>query len=847
MANLNGRRLGQYELIEPIGEGGMATVYRARQTSVGRDVAVKIIHAGMANNPESVKRFEREAHTIASLSHPHILKLFDYGQNDDLLYLVMELMAGGSLSRLLHHGPASVELTTRLVNQVAQALDYAHRQGIVHRDLKPQNVLLDASQNAFLSDFGIVKLLQANASFTQDGLLLGTPGYMAPEQWISTTIDARTDIYAFGVMLFELLTGKLPFTGDTPFNVMNQHMMQPPPSLHSLGVEVPAAVERVIQQALAKEPNDRFQTAGELADAFNQAVQPGGREQVDSSSGRKPITDPGQKKIAKSRITTTALAVQPRTSARPVRFIAIISGALVALSVVAIAVVLLSKAPTNLFVTGTPIVSANTLVSGAVSPEMSGEPVGLASVPSATSSVTPTMTHQQTATETASAILPPPTFTKTTTVTLLPATPTASTTAILATFTETPTTTPLPPTPTASATAIPATFTAIPTTTLLPPTFTNAPTVTALPPTLTASATTIPATFTKTPSATLLSPTLTNTAEATATRTASPMPSPSLTQTPTLIPTTPAPARTFATVPATVLASARLAGFNNATTWVTGVAFSPDGTQLATSSADHIVRIFDVQSAKVIANLIGHKSQVLSVAFSPDGLLIASGGLDRTVRLWDAKTHKALATLSGHTGAVLDVTFSPDGKMVASASADGTARLWDVTQRQSMVTLKGHTGAVWSIAFSPDSKEIVTGGDDHTVRLWDAASGNELNALLGHSGSVYGVAFSPDGSTIASASEDKSVRLWNVANETSFVLTDGQPSAALCVAFSPTTGMVLAGYANANMELWNATSGQKLTLVTGHTAPVMRVAFAPDGSAFASGSQDGTWRWWKLR
>src|SRR5262245_9006951 len=161
MANLIGQRLGQYEIVALLGKGGMATVYRARQGSIGRDVAIKVIRPDLSETAGFVKRFEREASTIASLSHPHILKVFDYGHEDELAYLVMELHSGGSLADRIKTGPLSPEQTTQMLSQVASALDYAHSRGIIHRDLKPQNVLLDETGNAHLTDFGIAKLVDA--------------------------------------------------------------------------------------------------------------------------------------------------------------------------------------------------------------------------------------------------------------------------------------------------------------------------------------------------------------------------------------------------------------------------------------------------------------------------------------------------------------------------------------------------------------------------------------------------------------------------------------------------------------------------------------------------------------
>ncbi len=272
MATLIGQKLGQYEITSLLGKGGMATVYRARQTSMDRDVAIKVIKPDLAETADFVARFQREARIIASLGHANILKVFDYGQHGDLVYLVMELLPGGNLADLIHQGPLPLDKVSRFLDQIAAALDYAHSKGIIHRDLKPQNVLLDETGTTHLSDFGLAKILSETTVLTQTGVAMGTPAYMPPEQWQGEPLDARADIYALGVMLFEMLAGRLPFVADTPYGLMHQHVNTLPPAISSLRGDVPPTVEAVIRKALAKEPGERYQSSGALAEAFNTAL-----------------------------------------------------------------------------------------------------------------------------------------------------------------------------------------------------------------------------------------------------------------------------------------------------------------------------------------------------------------------------------------------------------------------------------------------------------------------------------------------------------------------------------------------------------------------------------------------
>jgi len=274
MEDLTGLQLGQYTLLSKLGEGGMASVYRARQVSVERDVAVKVIESKLTHNSEFLRRFEREARTLAALDHPHILKIFDFGQQGDLLYLVMEIKTGGNLATLARTQTLSLQNIARLLGQIADALDYAHRNGVIHRDLKPQNILLDGSGNAILTDFGIAKLMSADSTqLTQSGTVMGTPAYMAPEQWQAGTADARTDFYALGILLYELISGQLPFKADTPAQMMYFHLQQQLPSIGTLRKDVPEAIERVLQKAVAKDPNERFSSGSALSEAFTKAIQ----------------------------------------------------------------------------------------------------------------------------------------------------------------------------------------------------------------------------------------------------------------------------------------------------------------------------------------------------------------------------------------------------------------------------------------------------------------------------------------------------------------------------------------------------------------------------------------------
>lgn len=268
-----GKTLGQYTLETPLGKGGMASVYRAYQASVDRYVAIKVMTPEIANDPGFVERFQREARIIGRLEHPHILPVIDFGESDGTYYIVMRYMDGGSLDDRMRQRRLQPEEVAHYLDQIASALDYAHQKGVVHRDLKPNNVLLDRANNCYLTDFGIARIEGGDQrKLTATGSVMGTPAYMSPEQAMGRPVDGRSDIYTLGVMLYEMATGKLPFTADTSAALIFHHVYEMPPSPRQFNPNLPEAVEPVFMRVLAKAPEMRYGTAEELARDFSQAL-----------------------------------------------------------------------------------------------------------------------------------------------------------------------------------------------------------------------------------------------------------------------------------------------------------------------------------------------------------------------------------------------------------------------------------------------------------------------------------------------------------------------------------------------------------------------------------------------
>jgi serine/threonine protein kinase/formylglycine-generating enzyme required for sulfatase activity len=268
----SGMKLGSFELLEEIGRGSMGVVYRARQESVGRIVAIKVLPPQLLHHDNFFERFQREVEIMARLEHPHIIPIYDYGQVENLPYIAMRYLGGGSLAHRLVGGGWTLNAVEKSFMQLCAALDYAHKRGVVHRDLKPANVMLDEADNLYLTDFGIARLLDAQ-EMTASGIMIGTPAYMCPEQIAGKPADARSDIYALGAVLFTLLTGRQPFEADNLASLLRKQLDEPLPSLWGFRPDIPATVDTVIQRATAKQPDARYTTADELGRAFAEAAR----------------------------------------------------------------------------------------------------------------------------------------------------------------------------------------------------------------------------------------------------------------------------------------------------------------------------------------------------------------------------------------------------------------------------------------------------------------------------------------------------------------------------------------------------------------------------------------------
>lgn len=312
-----GDSIGRYHILEPLGEGGMASVFKAYDTRLERDVAIKFLRTelfGSAVLEQLFKRFEREAKALARLSHFHIVKIHDYGDYENTPYLVMEYVPGGTLKSRMGK-PMDWREAIELILPVARALEYAHRHGVLHRDVKPSNILITEGGEPLLSDFGIAKILESGESqaITGTGVGIGTPEYMAPEQGLAKEIDARTDVYSLGIVLYEMVTGRKPYLADTPTAVLIKQIHDPLPNPKGFAPELPESVERILVKALAKQPENRYANMEEFAHAMERLV----KDQPEEAQAAETVVVEWRPKLSEQPATIISQPVSEKAVEEP--------------------------------------------------------------------------------------------------------------------------------------------------------------------------------------------------------------------------------------------------------------------------------------------------------------------------------------------------------------------------------------------------------------------------------------------------------------------------------------------------------------------------------------------------
>jgi WD40 repeat protein/serine/threonine protein kinase len=724
-----GSRTGPYKLLQQLGEGGMGVVYMAEQEQpVRRRVALKIIKPGM-DSAQVIARFEAERQALALMDHLNIARVLDAGATaTGRPYFAMELVHGVPITHYCDDNRLTPRERLELFIPVCQAIQHAHQKGIIHRDIKPSNVMVclyDGKPVPKVIDFGVAKAIEQRLTertlFTQYGTIVGTFEYMAPEQaeLSQLGVDTRSDLYALGVLLYELLTGTTPLEHkrlqEAAFNeivrlIKEEEPPRPSRRLSSSGAALatisqqrrtePAKLTRlvrgeldwIVMKCLEKDRTRRYETASGLARDLQRYLVDEPVEACPPSAGYR------LRKLASKH--------------RKIMTMAAVFGLLLLLGT-AISVWQAVRATRA---EGEAVAQRQEATAKHQEAEVSRQQLRESLYAS-------NMQLAQNAWENGHL---------------------AQVLQLLDQYRN---------------------------------------------------------------------------------------PQPSQRD-----------LRGWEWYYLDRLCHGDLRTLKGHTGPVRSVAFSPDGTQLASASGDMTVKAWDAASGQGIRTFEGHMDGVYSVAFSSDGKRLASASYDQTVRLWDAVSGRELCKYQGHKSAV-NVVFSPDGSRLASASAH-TVRLWDAVGGQELRDFPGHLRNVRSVAFSSDGGRLASASEDKTIKVWDAATGRELRTLRGHTDTVYCVVFSPDAKHLATASWDKTLRLWDVTNGALLRTFQGHTNMLWSVAFSPDGKQLASASDDGNVMVWDATNGQVLRTFRGHTREVRSVAFSPDGTRLASGSHDMTVKVW---
>jgi serine/threonine protein kinase len=700
-------KVGPYRVLDRLGEGAMGQVFKARHTTMGRLVALKVIRPEKLKSPQAVQRFYQEVQAAARLHHPNIVLAFDVGEDQDAHYFAMELVDGKDLAQVVRqNGPLPVVQACAYIRQAALGLQHAHERGLVHRDVKPSNLLLSKDGVVKLLDLGLARLDDGSArqrQLTQLGQVMGTPDYLAPEQAVDPRkVDVRADLYSLGGTLYFLLTGRPPYQADTLTQLLLKHQTEEPAPLRVARPDVPAALEALVRKLMAKRPEDRFQSPAEVVAALGPFCKAQAGTSIQPPPPVVPVVAPVRPGVAPGPAppaqTTLDFEIAPsalrrraaeRTRGRALVWIGVACGVFV-LGLVGSLLLLLGggkgKGPAN----GTPREpQPGPVASGGrtAKPGLQKPPLGKGSeVEQPPDQVVPDKGEGAVGEVRRSGPLGGE-------VRRL-AWSRDGKRLLAACWDRTLYHFDMP------GLATPQAFKG----------------------------------HTDGVNAATFLPAKDQVLSVSADR-----------------------KMRFWDV-AQGQPKKDLDGEMDVYT----VALSKGGKWLASCGNSDAVLLWDFARERVCHRLRGHQPGVQCVAFSPKGELLLTGDASGVIRVWRVETGKYERSLEGHTAAVYNVRISPDGRYAVSCSADKTIRLWSLRSGKELKRYEGHTDKVFGLDLSPDARRILSGGIDRTVRLWDVQTAKEIHRFEGHTSHIWDVVFSPDGRYAVSGGGDRIVLLWRL-------------------------------------------------------------------------------------